>query len=69
MSKNNIDPLKPSLPLLCNLASIVVHAEEAMSPDAHRFDVSALKSALNDPATKAWISAMTKLAFAPVKRV
>lgn len=32
------DALKPSPMLLCLLGSIVVHAEELLSPDGHAFD-------------------------------
>jgi len=56
------DPLKPNLPLLCKLGSIVVHAEKLMSPGGHRVDVAALQTLFNDPDVKAWIKGM------PVKR-
>ena len=62
------DPLKPSAALLCKLGSLVVHAEEYLSPDGHRFDLDALKAGLSDADVKAWLAAMQKMALVPVKR-
>lgn len=63
------DHLQPSVTLLCKLGSIVVHADEMTgSPDAHQFDVIALRTLLEDPDVKAWLYAMTKKGYLPVKR-
>jgi hypothetical protein len=63
-----IDPLKPSLTVLVKLGSIVVHAEEIISPNRHQFDISAMQTLLDDPEIKEWIAAMDKKAFLPRKR-
>jgi hypothetical protein len=63
-----MNPLKPSPSLLCKVASVVVHAEEMLSPSGHDYDKQALISALQDPELKNWIQEMTKMGMAPVKR-
>ena len=60
------DPLKPSIGLLCKVVSVIGHLEEAMSDKAHKFDVVAMKSALDDPEVKKWIKDMG--VYAPLKR-
>ncbi len=60
--------LNPSIRLLCKLGSIIVHAEEAMSPDGHQFDAIALKGLLSDPEVTEWLDGMRTAAFLPVKR-
>lgn len=62
------DPLKPSATLLIKLGSVIVHQEELMSPHGHEFDKHALETVRNDPEVIAWLEAMTKAAFLPVKR-
>lgn len=62
------DPLKPSLPLLIKLGSLIVHHEEAHSPTGHPFDLNAIKSLADDPEVRAWFEAMNKMAMLPVKR-
>lgn len=62
------DPLKPSVGLLVKLGSIAIHAEEILSPDFHEYDVSAIKTVLNDPEVREWITTMDKMAFLPKKR-
>lgn len=62
------DPLKPSPQLLCKLGSIIVHADELMSPSGHSFDKHALASVLGDPEVAAWLKAMDDLALIPKKR-
>ena len=68
------DPLKPSATLLIKLGSIAVHADEmntyGFNPTEHafNFDRGSLITLFNDPEVTAWISAMTKMAFLPVKR-
>ena len=66
MTKKEADALKPPLGLLCKLASIVVHADEATSAGRHEFDIVAIKSLLDNPEVKEWITAMG--VFMPVKR-
>lgn len=61
-------PLNPTVSLLCKLGSIVVHADEAMSPHGHQFDAVALKGLIADPEVSAWLDGMRKGAFLPVKR-
>ena len=61
-------PLHPSVGLLCKLGSIIVHAEEAASPDGHPFDNIALRSLTTDPEVLQWLAVMRKAAFLPVKR-
>lgn len=57
---------KPSDALLCKLASVVVHADEMLGPDAHAFDLTALQQLLLDPDVRGWIVGMK--AFAPTPR-
>lgn len=64
----NPDPLKPSPSLLCKLGSVIVHADELLSPDGHDFDRVALGVVLNDPEVKTWLEQMTKMGFIPLKR-
>lgn len=61
-----IDPLKPSLPLLCKLGSIVVHAEEFLSPSGHSLDLEVLKNLFQDAEIRKWIKDMA--VYLPVKR-
>ena len=61
------DPLKPSPALLCKLGSILVHAEELLSPSGHPFDQQAMRTAW-DADVEQWMKAMRKLAFLPMKR-
>jgi hypothetical protein len=37
------DPLKPDLPLLMKLGSIIVHTEEMISPKGHPVDMEAMR--------------------------
>jgi len=62
------DPLAPSAALLIKLGSVIVHQEELMSPHGHEFDKYALEAVRNDPDVVAWLNAMTKQGFLPVKR-
>jgi len=52
--------------LASKLASVVVHADEMLSPMGHGFDRTALEGALRDPEIVAWIKSLGPLA--PVKR-
>lgn len=52
--------------LACKLASVVVHADEMLSPGGHAFDKTALEQACRDPEVQAWIKSLGPLA--PLKR-
>ena len=52
--------------LASKLASIVVHAEEMLSPMGHGYDRLALEQAIDDPEVQVWIQGLG--ALAPVKR-
>ncbi len=60
------DPLKPELNLLMKLGSIIVHAEEMISPQGHDVDREALKALLANPDVQQWIKDMG--VFLPLKR-
>ena len=60
--------LTPSASLLCKLGSIVVHADELISPDGHQFDRVALQSLLADTEVKEWLREMDGAAMVPRKR-
>lgn len=60
------DPLKPNLPLLYKIGSIVVHCEELLSNKGHAVDEMALQSLLQDPEVKKWAKEMG--VYLPVKR-
>lgn len=62
------NPLNPPVALLCQLTSIVVHAQEAKEPGGHELDTIALDALLQDANVNEWVAAMTKIAMAPVKR-
>lgn len=62
------DPLVPSPKLLCKLGSIVVHADELLSPFGHAVDREALSALMADPDVQAWIDDMGRMALVPVKR-
>lgn len=59
---------KPTPSLLCKLASIAQHTEEAMSAKGHVFDQYALKGLLGDPEVKKFLYMMEDLGLLPVKR-
>jgi hypothetical protein len=61
-------PLNPSAQLLCKLGSIIVHADEFLSPFGHDFDRHALLSSLQDEDVQHWLRAMAALALVPLKR-
>jgi hypothetical protein len=61
------DPLQPSPTLLCKLGSILVHAEELISPTGHPFDYQAMRTTW-DAEVEEWVKQMGKLGFLPVKR-
>lgn len=55
-----------SASLVSKLASVVVHADEMLSPSGHHFDKTALQQACRDPEVQAWLDSLGPLA--PVKR-
>jgi hypothetical protein len=62
------EPLNPRPALLCKLGSIVVHAEELVSPKGHAFDHTALLMLCEDDEVQEWIQQMNAMAMLPVKR-
>ena len=54
------------LSLAVKLASIVVHADEMLSPDGRELDRMVLKQAVSDPEVQKWIKKLG--ALAPLKR-
>ena len=66
MAKRN--PLNPDARVLCKLGSIIVHAEELISPFGHHFDKAALDQLMRDADVKQWLADMRKLALVPEKR-
>lgn len=62
------DPLSPSAALLVKLGSLVIHLEEAHSPNGHPVDHAAVKQLQDDPEVQAWFAAMHKMAMLAVKR-
>ena len=53
--------------LSIKLASLVVHAEESITPGAHPFDVVAIRSLLDDPEIVNWLDQFDA-ALLPVRR-
>lgn len=60
--------LNPSPNLLCKLGSIIVHADELLSPHGHHFDLAALQALIDDPEVAGWIAEMGEMALVPLKR-
>jgi hypothetical protein len=54
--------------LLCKLASLTVHVEEAIEADGNWFDYAAVKTLLADSELREWVREMTSLGMAPLKR-
>lgn len=61
-------PAKPNLSTLVKLGSIAVHADEALGPGGHHYDLTALRTLLSDPEVVEWLDSMDKLALLPKKR-
>jgi len=61
-------PLEPSARLLCKLGSIIVHADEFVSPRGHAFDREAMRGLLSDSEVVEWLKMMDRLALLPVRR-
>jgi hypothetical protein len=62
------DISKPSLTLLLKIGSMVVHAEELLSPGGHAFDKAAFDALAKDPEVVEWMTDMTRLGYIPKKR-
>jgi hypothetical protein len=62
------DYLKPSVPLLCKLASAMVHVDEFFSADGHPLDRIALQALLDDPEVRAWLDEMSAASLTPQRR-
>ena len=56
------------LSLQVKLASIAIHAQEALSPKGHEFDVITVNQLLADPEVMAFLDEMDKAALLPKKR-
>lgn len=54
--------------LAAKVGSIVVHVDEALSDDGHKFDVLALQSLIALPDVQEWVAALGKLGLVAVKR-
>ena len=63
-----MNAFRPSTQLLCKLGSVVVHAEELLSPSGHAFDRTALDALLCDHEVCEWLARMRELALIPEKR-
>jgi hypothetical protein len=57
---------RPSLQLLSKLGSLIVHADETLSPDGRELDRRTFRDLLADPEVRRWMKAMGPLL--PVKR-
>ena len=66
MAEKKIDGLHLTPALASKIASVVVHADELLSPDGRHLDKIPLKQAMEDPEVRAWIKTLG--ALAPVKR-
>jgi len=59
-------PMSISVALASKLATVVVHADELLSPDGRHVDKEALRIAATDPEVQEWIKSLGPLA--PLKR-
>lgn len=62
------DPLKPSLDVLVKLGSVIIHAEEAVSPEGRPVDIQEFQQLLKEPEVAGWLKAMADMAFLPRMR-
>ena len=62
------DVLNPTPAMLVKLGSIVVHADEMLSPTGHAFDRVALTTLLADAEVRAWLAEMEVRALIPLRR-
>lgn len=60
--------LKPSVALLVKLGSVIVHADELLSPHGHHYDRAAIQTLMDDAEVREWLEGMDKMAFLPKKR-
>ena len=60
-------PTEMPITLISKLGSIVVHAQEAVSPKGHVFDRTALEQLINDWEVVAWMESIDPVLL-PVKR-
>lgn len=58
----------PTLSLVVKLASIAVHAQEAVSPGGHEFDVQTVESLLADPEVATAMKTLEEAAMLPRRR-
>jgi hypothetical protein len=65
-ARKKADPLQPSVALLCKLGSVIVHAQEFLSPSGHPADRAALETLFSDEELQDWIKNMG--VYMPVKR-
>lgn len=63
------DPLSPTPALLAKLGSVIVHAEELLSPGGHEFDKLTMVAVIGDAEVQEWLRAMGALAMLPAKRL
>src|SRR4051812_6105577 len=66
--RRRFDPLHPPVGLLVKLGSIVVHADEMLSPHGHDYDRMAVQSGLQDNEVVEWLAEMSRQGLLPVKR-
>ncbi len=60
--------MNPDPVVLCKLGSMIVHAEEFMSPHGHPLDKMAFDDLMRDPQVQKWLAGMRKAALIPEKR-
>lgn len=63
-----MEPLNPTLSLLCKLGSLAVHVEEMLSYNGHAFDRAAMEGLIEDEEVQQWLTKMSDLALVPLKR-
>lgn len=65
---NIVDTFSPPVQLIAKVGSILVHVDEALSDDGHRFDWATVRSMLADREVQQWLAALQSHALVPVKR-
>jgi hypothetical protein len=50
------------------LASLAVHAQEALGPNGHAFDLTAMEGCLNAPGVREYLDQLGELGLLPVTR-
>lgn len=50
------------------IGSALVHADEALDPGGHPFDVQTFAALMKDPAVVAFLDVLRRMALLPVKR-